>query len=289
MQQAYTLHVDEPAEREDGTIFRDSEVRQRLDRQGLRERRHRRRGVDALHGRRRADGHHRAAHGHAAHGHPPRDVPRCAASRPTPSTRRYAYFQLDLGGGHARRSALPVEREDALRQDVHRLPARQEARREARARRDVQAGRRGRLADRPRVPRRLRRLAVPLARVRQRPDADRPEASRSSTSAPSRTSSAATRPATSRPRTSGSTTVNWDLVVFDEYHFGAWRDTAKELFEGEDDAVAKKETKLEYAADLERSTRTSSELSEQRGRVPADHDQGVPLPVRHAVQGAGDR
>ncbi|WP_310460303.1 DEAD/DEAH box helicase family protein [Sphaerotilus sp.] len=46
-------------------------------------------------------------------------------------------------------------------------------------------------------------------------------------------------------------TVNWDLVVFDEYHFGAWRDTAKELFEGEDDAVAKKETKLEYASDLD--------------------------------------
>ena len=43
----------------------------------------------------------------------------------------------------------------------------------------------------------------------------------------------------------------WDLVVFDEYHFGAWRDTAKELFEGEDDAVAKKETRLEYAAGLE--------------------------------------
>lgn len=45
--------------------------------------------------------------------------------------------------------------------------------------------------------------------------------------------------------------VNWDLVVFDEYHFGAWRDTAKELFEGEEEAVAKKETKLEYAAGLE--------------------------------------
>jgi len=40
--------------------------------------------------------------------------------------------------------------------------------------------------------------------------------------------------------------VNWDLVVFDEYHFGAWRETAKELFEGEDEAVAKKETKHEY-------------------------------------------
>ena len=46
-------------------------------------------------------------------------------------------------------------------------------------------------------------------------------------------------------------TFNWDLVVFDEYHFGAWRDTAKELFEGEDDAVAKKETKLEYAPGLD--------------------------------------
>jgi hypothetical protein len=31
--------------------------------------------------------------------------------------------------------------------------------------------------------------------------------------------------------------VKWDLVVFDEYHFGAWRETAKELFEGEDETV----------------------------------------------------
>lgn len=45
-------------------------------------------------------------------------------------------------------------------------------------------------------------------------------------------------------------TINWDLVVFDEYHFGAWRETAKELFEGEDAGVAKKEADLEYAADL---------------------------------------
>jgi len=57
-------------------------------------------------------------------------------------------------------------------------------------------------------------------------------------------------------------TVNWDLVVFDEYHFGAWRETAKELFEGEDDAVAKKETKLEYAADLDIVNEDLSELSE---------------------------
>lgn len=28
--------------------------------------------------------------------------------------------------------------------------------------------------------------------------------------------------------------TNWDCVVFDEYHFGAWRENAKDLFEGED-------------------------------------------------------
>jgi hypothetical protein len=29
-------------------------------------------------------------------------------------------------------------------------------------------------------------------------------------------------------------TTHWDCVVFDEYHYGAWRDTAKDLFEAED-------------------------------------------------------
>ena len=28
--------------------------------------------------------------------------------------------------------------------------------------------------------------------------------------------------------------INWDCVVFDEYHYGAWRDRAKELFENEE-------------------------------------------------------
>jgi hypothetical protein len=57
--------------------------------------------------------------------------------------------------------------------------------------------------------------------------------------------------------------VNWDLVVFDEYHFGAWRDTAKELFEGEEEAVAKKETKLEYAVGLEDVNEDLGVLSEK--------------------------
>jgi hypothetical protein len=58
-------------------------------------------------------------------------------------------------------------------------------------------------------------------------------------------------------------TLNWDLVVFDEYHFGAWRDTAKELFEGEEVAVANKETKLEYTAGLEDVNEDLGVLSEK--------------------------
>lgn len=30
-------------------------------------------------------------------------------------------------------------------------------------------------------------------------------------------------------------TTHWDLVIFDEYHFGAWRENAKKLFESEDE------------------------------------------------------
>ena len=54
-------------------------------------------------------------------------------------------------------------------------------------------------------PRGLRRLAVPLAQLRQRSDARSTARSRSSISAPSRTCSAATRRGTSSPRTNGST------------------------------------------------------------------------------------
>jgi hypothetical protein len=66
-----------------------------------------------------------------------------------------------------------------------------------------------------------------------------------------------------KPKNEWLHAVNWDLVVFDEYHFGAWRETAKELFEGEDDAVAKKEARLEYAAGLEGVNEDLSVLSEK--------------------------
>lgn len=57
--------------------------------------------------------------------------------------------------------------------------------------------------------------------------------------------------------------VKWELVVFDEYHFGAWRETAKELFEGEEDAVARKEAKLEYAEGLSEVNEDLAVLSEK--------------------------
>ncbi len=48
------------------------------------------------------------------------------------------------------------------------------------------------------------------------------------------------------PSTGGIKTKNewvhathWDCVIFDEYHFGAWRDKAKELFEAEDEEERK--------------------------------------------------
>lgn len=53
--------------------------------------------------------------------------------------------------------------------------------------------------------------------------------------------------------------VNWDLVVFDEYHFGAWRESAKELFEGEEEAVARAEARL---ADAKREKEKIADLQE---------------------------
>ena len=55
--------------------------------------------------------------------------------------------------------------------------------------------------------------------------------------------------------------INWDLVIFDEYHFGAWRDSAKELFEGEDADEAKKEVANEYGAVLDDFEEKLDELS----------------------------
>ena len=66
-----------------------------------------------------------------------------------------------------------------------------------------------------------------------------------------------------KPRNEWLHKVKWDLVIFDEYHFGAWRDTARELFAGEDDVVASREAKLEYAPGLGKVNEDLAELSER--------------------------
>jgi hypothetical protein len=66
-----------------------------------------------------------------------------------------------------------------------------------------------------------------------------------------------------KPKNEWLHAVNWDLVVFDEYHFGAWRETARELFEGEEDSVATKEAKIEYADGLENVNNDLGQLSRE--------------------------
>ncbi len=67
--------------------------------------------------------------------------------------------------------------------------------------------------------------------------------------------------------------INWDLVIFDEYHFGAWRDSAKELFEGEDAAVARKELAIEYNAGL-------GTFDEELDELGGNEDDFLPITTR---------
>lgn len=66
---------------------------------------------------------------------------------------------------------------------------------------------------------------------------------------------------TIKPKNEWVHATNWDLVIFDEYHFGAWRESAKELFEGEEVNEAKKEVANEYGEVLEVFDEALYELS----------------------------
>ena len=67
--------------------------------------------------------------------------------------------------------------------------------------------------------------------------------------------------------------INWDLVVFDEYHFGAWRDSAKELFEGEDESEQRRETNLAYNPNLE-------DFHQEIGDLNANETEFLPIKTR---------
>ena len=51
--------------------------------------------------------------------------------------------------------------------------------------------------------------------------------------------------------------TNWDLVIFDEYHFGAWRERAKELFEKEDE-----ESSVDFDAEKYKKDEASNAINE---------------------------
>lgn len=51
--------------------------------------------------------------------------------------------------------------------------------------------------------------------------------------------------------------TNWDLVIFDEYHFGAWKERAKELFEKEDEEDA-----VDFDAEKYKKNEASNAINE---------------------------
>ena len=51
-----------------------------------------------------------------------------------------------------------------------------------------------------------------------------------------------------KPRNEWVHLEDWDLVVFDEYHFGAWRDNAKKLFDGSEEGADERADDAEEAA-----------------------------------------
>ena len=70
--------------------------------------------------------------------------------------------------------------------------------------------------------------------------------------------------------------VKWDLVVFDEYHFGAWRESAKELVEGEEERIAREEAELEAASkEKSASDRLKAKIADKQEPLESDF-----LPIR---------
>lgn len=61
-------------------------------------------------------------------------------------------------------------------------------------------------------------------------------------------------------------TVSWDLVIFDEYHFGAWRERAKDLFEKEDEEAA-----VEFDAEKYQKDEAGNAINESWLPISSNH------------------
>lgn len=64
--------------------------------------------------------------------------------------------------------------------------------------------------------------------------------------------------------------IHWDLVIFDEYHFGAWRETARELFADDEELVEKRETLADPRStkQLEKLTDMNEPLEQESDFLP---------------------
>ncbi len=60
--------------------------------------------------------------------------------------------------------------------------------------------------------------------------------------------------------------TNWDLVIFDEYHFGAWKERAKELFEKEDE-----ESAVDFDAEKYKKDEANSAINESWLPITTKH------------------
>ncbi len=65
-----------------------------------------------------------------------------------------------------------------------------------------------------------------------------------------------------KPRNEEIHCINWDCIILDEYHFGAWRENAKDLYDAEDKAEQKKQDGdgLEYYDEEQMPLTTSAYL-----------------------------
>ncbi|MBQ0082073.1 MAG: GIY-YIG nuclease family protein, partial [bacterium] len=61
-------------------------------------------------------------------------------------------------------------------------------------------------------------------------------------------------------------TVSWDIVIFDEYHFGAWRERAKDLFEKEDEEVT-----VEFDAEKYQRDEAGNAINESWLPISSNH------------------
>lgn len=83
-----------------------------------------------------------------------------------------------------------------------------------------------------------------------------------------------------KPKNEWLHTTNWDLVIFDEYHFGAWRETAKALFEGEEESIARSEAFLEKADTVGKIADSVLDQIADQQEVLAPESEFLPITTR---------